>query len=71
MPLDQAVSEGPLQFFGMNGAVRLREVIVGPRCHASVDVVRDFVGALPDIVTFGSRLAIESFGVVPDENTVP
>ena len=70
--LSQAMVEGSLHFWPFDGDLQLSEVILGYQCDLAVDSVRELVRAHhPHAVTFRARLALKSFGIVPNERTVP
>ncbi len=70
--LKDAKREGQLYFCPIDEHLQLAEVILGPQCDLSIDVVRELTKARhPDAITFESRLAFRSFNVVPRESTVP
>ncbi len=70
-PLHTAVKEGGLHFKGFVSGLSLAEVILGPLCELPLDGIRALVGSVrPDAVAFRSRLAWNSFSVVPLESSV-
>lgn len=74
VPLDRAGirKEGSLYFYPFGGDLELREVILGQQCTIPLEDVRRLVNATYTGVTaIKARLADKSFGVVPQETTVP
>ncbi|MBZ9851234.1 DUF2971 domain-containing protein [Mesorhizobium sp. CA14] len=70
-PLDSALREGGLFFKEFAPDLSLAEVILGPLCDIPLAGLRSLVGAVqPRAVVFRSRLAWNSFSVVPMESTV-
>jgi hypothetical protein len=61
--LEGLKSEGSKYFLPFSADLRLREVILGPRCEIGIDGIRNLVGS--DIVVSKARLAFRSFKVVP------
>jgi len=63
--------EGGLCFYRLGQQIRLAEVILGPLCTLPWEEVRDLaITHHGDVNTIKSRLALNSFNVVPDEQTV-
>lgn len=60
-------SSGPL-FYPMNSRMRLREVIVGAECDATIEDVEDVVGDLDGVKIFPARLAFHSFKVTKQQD---
>ncbi|WFU56714.1 DUF2971 domain-containing protein [Bradyrhizobium pachyrhizi] len=72
VPLSTATEEGRLYFASFDEELNLSEVILGPLCNMSVANVRDIVSKFyNDVTVIQSRLAWNSFQVVPMESTVP
>lgn len=70
-PLDTAVKEGGLYFKAFGSDLSLAEVILGPLCELPLDGIRALVSSVrPGAVAFRSRLAWNSFSVVPSESSV-
>jgi len=71
VPLNEATTEGDLQFHPFDESLQLAEVILGPNCETSLDDVRTLVlQQYPQAHTFCARLAWQHFKVVPKESTV-
>ena len=65
--LDDAESEGPNRYWPFGDDLKLREVIVGPRCNADRAQLRRILGPSVDEVEFKkARLAFRTFTVVCD-----
>jgi hypothetical protein len=63
--------EGGLCFYRLDPKIRLAEVILGPLCTLPWTEIRDLASAHNgNVNTIKSRLALNSFNVVPDEDTV-
>jgi Protein of unknown function (DUF2971) len=63
--------EAGLCFYRLDPKIRLSEVILGPLCTLPWTEVRDLANARHgNVSTIRSRLALNSFNVVPDEETV-
>lgn len=70
--LEDMIREGALHFCPFDDTLRLKEVILGPRCTASLDAIRKLTDAHhKDAVTVSSRLASGHFSIVPLESTIP
>lgn len=70
--LEDAQAVGPLHFWPIGNEIQLREVILGALCEASLEEVRRLTTKYHnDVVVFQSRLAFQSFKIVPDARTVP
>ena len=72
VPLKHAKAEGRLHFCSFNQDLQLAEVILGPQCDLPLDEVNNLTSVRhPKAVTYGARLALKFFSVVPKESTVP
>jgi hypothetical protein len=72
IPFTEAKQEGPLYFLSMGPDLQLAEVILGVLCSIDLAMVAEVVDHHhPDVVTFQSRLADNTFSIVPKESTVP
>lgn len=71
VPLAQAVEHENLQFRHFDDRLRLREVILGPKCQFDLLEMRTLASKYAGVRTFKSRLAWEHFKVVPAESSVP
>lgn len=70
-PLSGATNEGGTYFAEFDESIQLAEVILGPNCKLSIESVRKLVRKMyPDVFICGSRLAMNSFDVVPNESTL-
>jgi hypothetical protein len=71
--LKNAVNDKGLWFWPFGNELKLMEVILGPLSKdADIAGVRSLVGGkYPLAKTFKARMAFQSFGIVPDERTVP
>jgi len=70
--LQDLQAEGGFYFRGFHAGMRLSEVILGQCCPLDLATVRAMVtSSYPEVVTYRARLAIISYSVVPDEETVP
>lgn len=70
--LNDAYAEGSLQFWPIEGDIQLTEVILGPLCELPLGSIRKIVSQhFPNATVFKSRLAFQSFKIVPDARTVP
>jgi hypothetical protein len=70
--LEKSVQEGPLHFWNFDDDLVLTEVILGVNSRLPLDKVRSLTaGRYAHVLTYGARLAVKSFGIVPDEPTVP
>ncbi|WP_376702510.1 DUF2971 domain-containing protein [Mesorhizobium sp. ISC25] len=70
-PLTTASKEGGLHFKQFGPDLSLAEVILGPLCDLPLDRIRALVLSVrPGAVAFRSRLAWNSFSVVPMESSV-
>lgn len=70
--LSKAACEGSLHFWSFDDDLLLREIILGVSCLLPLENVRGLVASrYPDVMTYRARLAVKSFGIVPDERTVP
>lgn len=64
--------EASLYFYEFGKDVRLAEVILGVNCQASIESIRAMVAEkYSTAITFGARLSIKKFSIVPDENRLP
>lgn len=69
--LDTADAEGRLHFWPISCDIQLTEVILGALCEEPLESVRQKVKRhFPNAVVFKSRLAFQSFKIVPDARTV-
>jgi len=71
VPFDQAVESGNLKFRLFDNRLRLREIILGPKCINDVLDVRDLAARHRGVRIFKARLAWNHFKVVPVESSVP
>jgi hypothetical protein len=70
-PLTLAAREGGLHFKEFGPDLSLAEVILGPLCDIPLASIRALVSSVrPEAVAFRSRLAWNSFSVVPLESSV-
>ncbi len=71
--LNKAIKSTGIFFSQFGRELVLKDVILGPLANTSeVRRVRSIVDSkYPNAVTFKARLAFQSYGVVPDERTVP
>lgn len=71
IPLNTVVREGGLFFKDFGPDLSLAEVILGPLCELPLSGIRAMVSTVrPGVVVFRSRLAWNSFSVVPMESSV-
>jgi hypothetical protein len=71
VPLSTVTQEGKLYFAAFDDELDLSEVILGPLCTMDVGEVRGMVAKLhKNVCTIQSRLAWNTFNVVPKESTV-
>lgn len=71
LSLNDASADGPLHFWPISGDIQLAEVILGPLCQEPLESVRQKVKQrFPSVAVFKSRLAFQSFKIVPDARTV-
>lgn len=69
--LNDAFAEGQLHFWPISGDIQLAEVILGPLCEEPLESVRQKVKQhFPNASVFKSRLAFQSFKIVPDARMV-
>jgi hypothetical protein len=71
VPFDQAVESGNLKFRLFDNRLRLREIVLGPKCINDMLEVRDLAARHRDVRIFKARLAWNHFKVVPVESSVP
>jgi hypothetical protein len=73
VPLNKAIIDKGLFFWPFGAELELREVVLGPLSQDSeLPKVRSLVSArFPSAKTFKARLAFQSYGIVPNEKTVP
>ena len=64
--LDHSTPESGLYFMDFSNQLKLREVILGPRCDVPISRVRDLVSAHEDVHVIKSRIAFTKFRVVED-----
>lgn len=70
--LATALLEGKNYFCPFSDTLQLAEVILGPLCETPLAAARRLVTSLyPSAIVFQSRLAIDSFHIVPKESTIP
>ncbi|ESY92311.1 hypothetical protein X741_21645 [Mesorhizobium sp. LNHC229A00] len=70
-PLDSVVKEGTLYFKPFGPDLELAEVILGAFCELPLAGIRRLVSSLhPGVVAFSSRLAWNSFSVVPLKESI-
>jgi hypothetical protein len=70
VPLDPAQRDEPMQFVDFGDALRLREVILGPRCDLPIGKMRDLVAfSAPGANVVKAQLALRTFRVVAGERT--
>ncbi|WP_242171002.1 MULTISPECIES: DUF2971 domain-containing protein [unclassified Pseudomonas] len=69
--LNEASAEELLHFWSFNEDIKLVEVILGALCEEPIESVRLKVKQnFPSAIVFRSRLAFQSFKIVPDARTV-
>ncbi|MGO4312602.1 DUF2971 domain-containing protein [Pseudomonas sp. KB_15] len=69
--LNDAYAEGSLHFWPIKGDIQLVEVILGSLCELPLGPMRQRVKQhFPNATVFKSRLAFQSFKIVPDARTV-
>jgi hypothetical protein len=69
--LTQAVGEGPLHFIQFRNDFKLAEVVLGAECTLSLTAIRKLLSIHhPQVASFGARLALKSFAIVPNEATI-
>jgi hypothetical protein len=69
--LRQAISEGPLQYYSFSDKLKLVEVILGADCTLEVGTIRELLATHhPQVSSVGTRLALASFAIVPNERTI-
>jgi hypothetical protein len=72
IPLNKSIADNGMFFWPFGNDLRLVEVVIGPLSNANLFATRaDVKAKYPDAKTFKARLAFKSFGIVPDERTVP
>lgn len=73
IPLKKAINERGLFFWPFGKELKIMEVILGPVSKDNdLPSIRSLVSAkYPVAKTFKARMAFQSFGIVPDERTVP
>lgn len=70
--LDECSKEGSLHFCNFDNDLQLAEVILGVECRLPLDKVRSLTSTqYSGVITFQARLAVKSFDIVRDEDTVP
>lgn len=72
IPLAETLREGRLHFVRFGAGLELAEVILGDRCDASVESIKEFVSIkYPNAEVFSARLKFaEKFRIVPKESTI-
>ncbi len=70
--LSASIKEGDLHYCSYDSNLQLAEVILGPQCAITLELVRRLVDSLySDVVTFKARLAFGEFSVVPLQQSLP
>ncbi len=69
--LNHSTVESGSYFYPFDGAIALKEVILGPMCELPIDRIRELVHSTYEYVSVvKARLAFKWFSVVPDERSV-
>jgi hypothetical protein len=69
--LADVAREGDLHFFEFGNQLKLAEVVLGAECTLSIAAMRKLLSTHhAEAASFGTRLALGSFAIVPNEPTV-